>query len=90
MNIIEATRKAIAENKYICRESAMFSYRLKPTNDCCGAFTIISIGTTHMKIAPHWNPTADDILADDWAVFDATWSDENLPWLPKTDTDTDI
>lgn len=68
MNICEATRKAVEENKYISREahSGCVVIKIKPTNtpDCC----IISDG----KQIPRrgWQPQAEDLTADDWVVMD--------------------
>ncbi len=68
MRIDEAVRKAIEENGSIIRKSTLESNtRIKPTNtyDCCIIFTI---GSNHRQ-SRYWNPTADDLIANDWDVL---------------------
>lgn len=75
MNIQEAVRLAIESNGYIARrkcedEKAFHRTRIKPTNSyaTCIIFTFDQEGKkiTHCK---NWNPTADDLMAEDWEVF---------------------
>lgn len=68
MNIQEATKQAVAEGKQITRINAWWGggengIKILPTNtdECC----IVSIAK---KEAPRWNPQAEDLIADDWAV----------------------
>lgn len=67
MNIQDATKKALEENKYIRRESANHSMtRIKPTNsyDCC----LVVVNGKNRQQGRCWNPTADDLMADDWVI----------------------
>lgn len=68
MKIDEAVRRAIKENATIKRKSTGESNtRIKPTNtyDCCIIFTVGS----NQRQSRYWNPTADDLIADDWQVI---------------------
>lgn len=68
MKIDEAVKRAIEENASIIRKSTMKSNtRIKPTNtyDCCIIFTV---GSNHQQ-SRYWNPTADDLIADDWQMI---------------------
>lgn len=67
MKINEAVEKALKEKKPITRTSWKdFSFKILPTNthDCCYVIT----EDEKQKPAKCWNPTADDLLADDWEV----------------------
>lgn len=67
MRISEAILIAMKEGKYIYRVSEIETGPLYiiPTNtiDCC---IIISDSTN--EVGKRWNPTANDLIADDWAV----------------------
>lgn len=70
MNIIEATKKALEEGKWITRRGEDFcGCKVKPTNtrDC---FLLAVIDEPERPPAKHWNPDAADILADDYEVID--------------------
>ena len=71
MYIHEAVKAAMKERGMISRETKKedVSYRIRPTNSygACQIVTIQDNGT--QKIACRWNPTADDLMADDWAVI---------------------
>lgn len=68
MNICEATKQAICEEKHIARE--LWGERgrvyVEPTNSphCC-----IIKSLRNIAIKPYWNPNADDLMADDWYVY---------------------
>lgn len=67
MNIQDATKKALEENKYIRRKSTKHSTtRIKPTNsyDCC----LLVVHGKDRQQGRCWNPTADDLMADDWII----------------------
>lgn len=72
MYIHEAVKQALTENKYIRRKS-INSGRIesqviiKPTNSyiCC---VILIIGKEETRQSGYWEPTADDLIADDWEV----------------------
>lgn len=64
MNIFTATMKAKKTNGYITRQSVNFKdIVIKPTNtgECC---VVISKN----KSCPRWQPTEEDIIANDWTV----------------------
>lgn len=65
MNIKEATRIAMEENKCITRKSMQLL--VKPTNgwECC-----LLIHPTKKEYAPRWNPTASDLMAMDWEIVE--------------------
>ena len=74
MNIQEATKKAMEEDAYITRKSKnrYGSYSIgviKPSNshDTCAGMSIRENGEIRSYIR-NWNPTADDLMADDWEV----------------------
>lgn len=67
MIISEAVEKALKENKSITRFSLRdFGFEVFPTDssDCC------YIVSTNKKQQPGrcWNPTANDLMADDWEL----------------------
>ena len=74
MYIHEAVEKAVKENGKIIRSSArrpesdIYS-EITPTNsyDAC-LITVLHDGKPR-KTAGRWNPTADDLMADDWNEF---------------------
>lgn len=66
MNIIEATQKAVDENKAIYRNS-LLEVQFIPTNSGPLAFVVVSDHTE--KASKFWNPNADDILASDWKIL---------------------
>lgn len=78
MNIGEATQKAIEEKGVIYRRSCFKavdgSYAvIKPTNsyECCQIINYVRyLGQDKRVEIRHrnWNPTADDLMADDWEV----------------------
>ena len=65
MNIKEATRIAMEENKCIARKSKQLL--VKPTNDwdCC-----LLIHPMKEEYAQRWNPKAEDLMAIDWKVVE--------------------
>lgn len=86
MYINEAIKKSIKVGGYITRVQWRNNLIIKPTNtdDCCIAKS---------RMNPHrrgWQPFAEDLIADDWAVADDDFSiilyDENTEYsdLEKT------
>ncbi len=67
MTISEAVKLALKEDKYIKLAGSIFRTKIKPTNtsECC-----IMISEHRSKVMPRWNPTADDLVSDDWEVVD--------------------
>lgn len=73
MNIQEAARQALANDLVMYRtadEDVRFLNEfIKPTNSynaCIISGLVSSDG--HRTAAPRWNPRADELIADDWAV----------------------
>lgn len=65
MNIQNAVKQALETDGYIKRSSLDCSRTLiRPTNsyDCC----IIFVEGKENQQSRYWNPTADDLTADDW------------------------
>ena len=68
MNIKEAVELAMKEGKYIYKESEKnegIEIDIFPTNtwDCC-----VLISKDSDKVGKRWNPTASDLIANDWKV----------------------
>ena len=65
------------DNRYVIRrkdinrgmiESKTYIY---PTNsyDCCIIFNLSSLARKSENYSRYWNPTADDLMANDWEVY---------------------
>lgn len=74
MNIQEATKKAMQMDGIICRKSVMRKEStafavVEPTNtyDCC--LLVVYRDGKPERSARCWNPTADDLAADDWVFL---------------------
>lgn len=67
MNIIEATKKAVDENKTIYRKS-LPHIKFVPTNSKNAAFILFS-DDNDSPAGRMWNPMAKDILSNDWEVL---------------------
>ena len=73
MNIQTAIKKAIDENSFIARKSLDFGEGrtlIKPpdSSDCC-VVVFKREGSKKRQQIKCWNPTADDLLAEDWEVI---------------------
>ena len=73
MNIQEATKKALKNNTEMYRKTVKNTdcgvYALvKPTNSYDACLLIVNTNG-EKKSCRNWNPTADDLMADDWEVF---------------------
>lgn len=73
MNIQEATKRALENDAEIYRESAKKQYSdvyatIKPTNSYDTCILIVN-KDEKKKCCRNWNPTADDLMADDWSVI---------------------
>lgn len=73
MNIQKAVKQALKEDKCIRRKSINSGILdsqvlIKPTHslDCC---MVLIIGEKKGRKPRYWNPTADDLTADDWEVL---------------------
>lgn len=72
MKINEAVRKAIDTNTIMYRESVEKKMGrrayIKPTNSYEACLMIICQGSRVEDSSRCWNPTADDLMADDWEL----------------------
>lgn len=75
MYIHEVVDIAYKRTSYIRRRSFPEGIRIIPTNDeaCCIVLTESGL------IAPRWNPTAEDLTADDWIVTGDPTEAEAMP-----------
>ncbi len=69
MNIIDATRQALAEKRVMRRTSDGGYVSIIPTNTCYEIVTVTADGEKTER-HPYWDPRTDDVLADDWIVED--------------------
>lgn len=74
MNICEATCKALKENGTMCRKSVTnekceISAIIIPTNSYEACILMICEKGEVKGGCRCWNPTADDLTADDWIVL---------------------
>ncbi|USS87498.1 DUF2829 domain-containing protein [Fructilactobacillus hinvesii] len=74
MTIIEATKQAIEKKCGIARpfKGHVFSY-LIPTNGSNAHYILIGLdrdGKFDGHDSKFWNPTADDILSDEWELYE--------------------
>lgn len=66
MKISEAVEKALKNNTPIVRKELPYGTKIYPTNssDCC---FVLSDDKSRQPVRC-WNPTANDLVADDWEV----------------------
>ena len=74
MNIQEAVKKAVEEKGLLIRLSARVEESevyaaIKPTNTYDACLAIVIVEGKPEKACRCWNPTADDLMADDWIVL---------------------
>lgn len=74
MHIHEAVKKAMKENGLIIRTSAReprsdIYGAVRPTNSYDACRLIVMKKGKADRACRCWNPTADDLMADDWAVI---------------------
>ena len=77
MKIHDAVAEALEKNAYIRRSGLIYSEVLiKPTNsyDCC-IILIKGREGQQCRQCRYWNPTADDLVADDWGVVEKLWNE---------------
>lgn len=72
MNIQEAVKIAIKTDSVMYRDTSRRDYAdryatIKPTNSYDACILIANQGQKR-KSCRHWNPTADDLMANDWKV----------------------
>lgn len=78
MYIHEAVSEAMAQGRRMQRRSSTFwrAVRIRPTNTsaCCLMETTEEFRKAKCfqkkVLSPRWNPSAEDLLADDWEVVD--------------------
>ena len=74
MYIHEAVREAMRDNALIIRTSARETKSdiysaIRPTNSYDTCLLVIMKGERIDRACRWWNPTADDLIADDWTVI---------------------
>ena len=74
MYIHEAVKKALEENGLIIRSSAKETKSdiysaIRPSNSYDTCKLIVMRGDKAAGACRWWNPTADDLMADDWNVI---------------------
>lgn len=74
MHIDEAVKQALEVGGEIYRESAKRDCAdvyatIKPTNSYDTCILIVKTKKRDKRSSRNWNPTADDLIADDWQVI---------------------
>lgn len=74
MYIHEAVREAMRDNALIIRTSARETKSdiysaIRPTNSYDTCLLVMMKGERIDRACRWWNPTADDLMADDWTVI---------------------
>lgn len=74
MHINEAVKQALEVGGEIYRESAKLDCSdiyatIKPTNSYDTCILIVKAKKSDKRSSRNWNPTADDLIADDWQVI---------------------
>lgn len=74
MYIHEAVREAMRDNALIIRTSARKTKSdiysaIRPTNSYDTCLLVVMKGEKIDRACRWWNPTADDLIADDWTVI---------------------
>ena len=74
MYIHEAVREALQKNALIIRASAKETESdiysaIRPTNSYDTCLLLVMKGERIDRACRWWNPTADDLMADDWTVI---------------------
>lgn len=74
VKIHEAVKKALEEDALIVRTSAMglesdIYSAIKPTNSYDTCILIVMRKGEPKRTCRWWNPTADDLMADDWTII---------------------
>ena len=75
MNICEAAKLAIAQKAYIVRAEFADHLMIQPTNT--ESYCMIS-RIDGMHRSPRWQPSLEDLIADDWTVFDQEEKQDEL------------
>lgn len=75
MHIHEATKKALAENKYITEPyEGKIWFKIKPTNTMynCKLYSVDGIEAQGdiSALSYGWQPSANDLISNNWIVVD--------------------
>lgn len=75
MKISEAVKKAMEQHKLIYRnnirrKSGWHNTFIKPTNSYDACIIVIYSDRKEISSCRNWNPTGDDLIADDWELWD--------------------
>lgn len=71
MNIHEATMIALEDGKFIARTNFKDHAKIQPTNGIGGC--ILSMVDNSKEPRGGWQPSADDLIADDWTVIEGDY-----------------
>lgn len=74
MYIQDAVKQAISSNAKVYREkvnrdSGIKKMYIKPTNSYDACVVMILEDKKEVSSCRNWNPTADDLMSDDWELF---------------------
>lgn len=88
MHINEAVKQALEVGGEIYRESAKLDYSdiyatIKPTNSYDTCILIIMGAKGNKRSCRNWNPTAEDLIADDWKVLGNETKNSREDWIEK-------
>lgn len=88
MHINEAVKQALEVGGEIYRESAKLDYSdiyatIKPTNSYDTCILIIMGAKGNKRSCRNWNPTAEDLIADDWKVLGNGTKNGREDWIEK-------
>ncbi len=75
MKISEAVKKAMEQHKLIYRnnirrESGWHNTFIKPTNSYDACIVVSYSDGKEINSCRNWNPTGDDLIANDWELWD--------------------
>lgn len=74
MKISEAVKKAMEQHKLIyrnrIRRESGWNIFIKPTNSYDTCIMISYKDGKEIESCRNWNPTGDDLVADDWELWD--------------------
>ena len=74
MDINKAVKAAISTDSYIYRKSTMYPCQgtrsaIRPTNSYETCMIVTFENEKPQRYSRNWNPTADDLMADDWELL---------------------
>ncbi len=75
MKIYDAVEKAMKQGKmiyrsHVWREKGLHNTFIKPTNSYDNCIVITYVDGKETKSCRNWNPTGNDLIADDWELWD--------------------